>query len=86
MKPVIIYKEKDSDKIVLSEEELEKLITDIYEQGFEDGKKYRPSYIPQDYTTIKQPDMPNKTGITWETGKRPWWIDDRGTYIACKNM
>lgn len=49
MKPVVLIKETNKDgKIELTEEELKQLITDAYEQGYEDGKKQNqvPIYIP----------------------------------------
>lgn len=39
MKPIILKVNKDN-KIVLSAEEIESLINNAYEQGYEDGKKY----------------------------------------------
>lgn len=58
MKPIIIYQETDNDKIIISKEEFEKLITAIYEQGKQDGNTYpiiyqsTPIYQPSSYPLI----------------------------------
>ena len=39
MKPFIIFKELKDNKVELTKEELEELITQAYNQGFTDGKK-----------------------------------------------
>lgn len=39
MKPFIIFKELKDNKVELTKEELEDLITKTYDQGFTDGKK-----------------------------------------------
>ena len=39
MRPIILKVNKDNN-IVLSAEEIESLINNAYEQGYEDGKKY----------------------------------------------
>lgn len=39
MKPLIIFKELKDNKVELTKEELEELITQAYDQGYADGKK-----------------------------------------------
>ena len=59
MKPVILITEKNlKGMIELAEEELKQLITDAYEQGYEDGKK-------QNQTPIYIPPMPSNPPNNW---------------------
>lgn len=53
MKPLIIYIGKD-DKIELTKDELEKMLTEAYEQGKSDGT-----------TTINYPNTPYPSNTPW---------------------
>lgn len=60
-KPTIIYV-NDEDKIVLTKQELTKIIDDSYQDGYKDGS--RDMYTP--YYTITTKKVPiDTTGIDW---------------------
>ena len=45
MKPIIVVTQEDG-KILLTKEELEKIINDSYNEGLKDGCKFKPYAIP----------------------------------------
>ena len=46
MTPIILIKEKNGNgKIEITEEELKQIVSDAYEQGYEEGKKQNPTPI-----------------------------------------
>lgn len=74
MKPMIITIPSNDGKIILTKEELEKILSDAYEQGRYDGKESSPTYVPYTpYTpTINNPWKENwyytnsKTSSVWD--------------------
>ena len=62
MKPIIVVTQEDG-KILLTKEELEKIINDSYNEGFKDGGRFKPYTIPyRDGTSSSNEDW-NK--VTW---------------------
>lgn len=39
MKPIVIFKKEKEGKVIFTKEEFENLVTQIYETGYEDGRK-----------------------------------------------
>lgn len=86
MKPFIIFKELKDNKVELTKEELEDLITQVYNQGYTDGKKdnnwtypitptWNEPYVKNQYD-VKTVPLVYQTPITCSTS------DDS----SCKNI
>ena len=71
MKPIIAVVSVDG-KIVLTKEAFENIISEVYEQGKQDGKESSPTYVPYTpYTpTINNP---------W---KENWWYTTSKTEVT----
>ena len=63
MKPFIIFKELKDNKVELTKEELEELITQAYNQGYTDGKKDN-NYIYPVAPTWNEPHIKNPNDVT----------------------
>lgn len=63
MKPFIIFKELKDNKVELTKEELEELITQAYDQGFTDGKKDNNWVYPVT-PTWNNPHIKNPNDVT----------------------
>ena len=66
MKPLIIYVDNDriyGDEITLTKKEFDRIISEVYEQGREDGKNNITLY-PLYQPTVYPPTTPQ---ITWAT-------------------
>lgn len=63
MKPFIIFKELKDNKVELTKEELEELITQAYNQGYTDGKKDN-NYIYPVTPTWNNPCIKNPNDVT----------------------
>ena len=62
MKPFIIFKELKDNKVELTKEELEDLITQAYNQGFTDGKKDNNWVYPLT-PTLNDPHIKNPNDV-----------------------
>lgn len=73
MKPIIIYqKEVEDDKVILTKEEFEKCIQDVYDSGYSDGSN---SFTAKGYTwtpnSLTSPEKPYSVYYTSGSGKAP---------------
>lgn len=86
MKPFIIFKELKDNKVELTKEELEELITQAYNQGFTDGKKDNNWVYPLTPTWnnphIKNPNDVITTPFVYQTPVTCSTSDDSN----CKNI
>lgn len=86
MKPFIIFKELKDNKVELTKEELEDLITQAYNQGFTDGKKDNNWVYPLTPTWnnphIKNPNDVITTPFVYQTPVTCSTSDD----TSCKNI
>lgn len=86
MKPFIIFKELKDNKVELTKEELEELITQAYNQGFTDGKKDNNLVYPVTPTWnnphIKNPNDVTTTPFVYQTKVTRSTSDDNN----CKNI
>lgn len=86
MKPFIIFKELKDNKVELTKEELEDLITKAYNQGFTDGKKDSNWVYPVTPTWnnphIKNPNDVTTTPFVYPTPVTCSTSDDNN----CKNI
>lgn len=86
MKPFIIFKELKDNKVELTKEELEDLITKAYDQGFTDGKKDNNWVYPLtptwDNPHIKNPNDVITTPFVYQTPVTCSTSDDSN----CKNI
>lgn len=64
MKPFIIFKELKDNKVELTKEELEGLITQSYNQGYTDGKKDNNNWIYPTTPNWNEPHIKEPNGIT----------------------
>ncbi len=86
MKPFIIFKELKDNKVELTKEELEDLITKAYDQGFTDGKKANNWVYPLtptwDNPHIKNPNDVTTAPFVYPTPVTCSTSDDNN----CKNI
>lgn len=86
MKPFIIFKELKDNKVELTKEELEELITQAYNQGYTDGKKDNNYFYPAAPTWndshIKEPYGITVTPFVCQTPVTCSTSDDNN----CKNI
>ena len=86
MKPFIIFKELKDNKVELTKEELEELISQAYNQGYTDGKKDNNWVYPVTPTWnnphIKNPNDVTTTPFVYPTPVTCSTSDDNN----CKNI
>lgn len=61
-----IYTVNADNKIEFTKEELQKLMDDVYQEGYKDGK---------DNFTITTPSLPRSYPDTTGTQVKPWWYE-----------
>lgn len=87
MKPFIIFKELKDNKVELTKEEIEELISQAYNQGYTDGKKDN-NYIYTAAPTWNDPHIknPNDVTITPFVYKTPVTCSTSSGDSDCKNI
>ena len=89
MKPYIIYideKKLEDGKIIINQEDFEKIISEVYQQGYDDGQKNNiiapitpyPTWIPDPITN-----PPN--WYTTTPDPNPWWKQPYCTTASTKD-
>lgn len=81
MKPFIIYVDGDNNKIILTKEEFEKTLNEVYKQGHEDGYNKGLAQV-RSYPDWWNTPQITANGITYNTASQP---KPNPITITCKN-